>query len=258
MVCYILPAQSKDMKLLLFFLLLAVCSQAQPRKYVRQLVVVPLNETPDRLGNTSNYLLMASTPDGIILKQKQTFILRSAWQKEGDSVMNIGQGTISETDGYRLIMDARLQRGKAVHKMDAAIFLVPLPAPGKDSVIFKLARFAIQFRTVTDSSFYSRAGVLQHPAYYAIAGIADAMAADIRYTAMQMLQQSDPQDQTIVAGKYKGRPLFATMQQTTDREVITFLMYVYARPDKYMAHTFKISETYATWLVNGAPVIRAN
>ncbi len=246
------------MKLLLLFLLFTVHLQAQPRKYIRQLVVVPLNESPEKVGDTNNYHLLASTPDGIILKPKQTFILRSTWNQEGDSVINVGEGTVRETDGYRAVMDAKLYPDAAVHKMDAAIFLVLLQAPGKDSIIFKLARFDIQFQTVADSSFYSRAGVLLHPAQYPIARIANAMAADIRFTATQMLQQNDPQDQTIRTGVYSGRPLFATMQTTTSKQVISFLMYVYARPDKYMAHTFKISETYATWLINGAPAVKTN
>lgn len=58
----------------------------------------------------------------------------------------------------------------------------------------------------------------------------------------------------IQEGIFKGNKISDMMENVTEIEVKLFLGYVKARPQKYTSKSWKISETFATWLVNNSPV----
>ncbi|MEO7310523.1 MAG: hypothetical protein ABIX01_09005 [Chitinophagaceae bacterium] len=240
------------MKKLCFIVLMPLAILAQPRKDGRQLVALPINSEPDHLEG-SKYYLIVDKPVCVQIKPNQTFIVQSAWHKEGDSIVTIGAGTLSRINKKEAELTASITKGKEVLQGDVAMFLVPLKPPGKDSVFFKMARLAIGLTTVNDSLFYDRNAMLQNPAAYPTQDLAQAMAGDIRYTGAEMVKQENSQDQEIKTGKYKGQRLFAMMQVAKASDLLQFVQYVYAKPQKYMAHNWKVSETFATWVINGAP-----
>jgi hypothetical protein len=96
---------------------------------------------------------------------------------------------------------------------------------------------------------------LKAPETFPTQKLLELMAKDIRFTGNQMLTNYSSQDRDITSGAYKDQKLFAMMMKTKPDDVLDFLRYVYARPDKYKAHTWKISETFATWVINGAPKV---
>lgn len=240
------------MRTLLCLLLLPLFITAQT-KDGRQLVALTINSVPDRMESENEYYLMADLPAGVKLKPSQTFLLQSSWQKEGDSVVNIGAGTVRIIHNNYVELTALLNPGKKVRKGDMAMFLVPMKVPAGDTLFFKMARHDIAFKTVDDSLFYNRNIMLSQPESYPTFKILDAMAKDIRFTGKAMAAQNDGQDRTIKIGQYRGQKLFALMQKITAADVLKFIRYVYARPDKYKAHTWKVSETFATWVISGSP-----
>lgn len=246
--------QSKLMRKLVWLLLLPVFVTAQS-KDGRQVVAVTITQDPDET-ELDQYYLVANIPAAITLKPGQTFLLQSAWHKEGDSVVNIGAGTVRTLHDTYAELIATLYPGKKAKKGDMAMFLVPLALPGNDTLFFKLARYDISFSTVEDSLFYDRNTMLLNPYAYPAARLLEAMAKDIRFTGKVMATQSDSQAMEITNGKYKGQQLFAMMQKVHAGDVLQFVNYVYARPDKYKAHIWKVSEIFATWVINGAPVVK--
>ncbi len=241
------------MKKLFLVLLIPFSLQAQPGKDGRQLVALTINYEPDQLEASNKYYLIADKPKCVTIKPNQTFVLQSAWHSEGDSVVNTGAGTLQIMRKNEVELVATLKPYKTVQKGDVAMFLVPLKKPGKDSLFFKMARFAIGFTTVEDSLFYDRNKMLETPSLYPTQKLAQAMANDIHFTADEMIKQNNDQDQEIKSGKFKGQKLFAMMQKATATDVLLFMKYVYAKPSKYMAHNWKVSETFATWVINGTP-----
>jgi len=241
------------MKKLFFILLWPAALCAQKAKDDRQLVALIVNYEPDQLDKPDKYYLLADKPQCVNIKPNQTFVLQSTWHKEGDSTVPLGAGTLRKMNKNDVELVVTLYKNKQVQKGDVAMFLVPLKKPGKDSLFFKMARMAIGFTTVEDSLFYDRNTMLLNPATYPTQKILSGMAADIKYTADEMIKQNNSQDQEIQSGKYKGLRLFAMMQKVTEKDVQNFLKYVYAKPSKYMAHNWKVSETFATWVINGAP-----
>lgn len=242
------------MKTLLCLLLMPAFLPAQTTDG-RQLVAVTISYEPDQT-EPGQYYLVANVPAAIKLNPKQTFLLQSAWHKEGDSIVNIGAGTVRTIHDTYVELTANLYPGKKIQKGDMAMFLVPLAQPGSDTLFFKLARNDINFTTVEDSLFYNRNTILQNPSSYSVAVLLDAMAKDIRHTGKEMTAQNNSQDTEIALGTYKGQKLFAMMQKVKADDVLPFINYVYARPEKYKAHVWKISETFATWIINGAPAVK--
>lgn len=56
-----------------------------------------------------------------------------------------------------------------------------------------------------------------------------------------------------VEGIYEGIPISKIMDEVTDEDVKIFLGFVKAFPGKYIGKSWKISETFATWLINNSP-----
>jgi len=54
-------------------------------------------------------------------------------------------------------------------------------------------------------------------------------------------------------GPYANLPLSDVMSNITEEELQAFLRYVKAFPGNYVSRNLKISETFATWIVYGAP-----
>lgn len=62
----------------------------------------------------------------------------------------------------------------------------------------------------------------------------------------------DPREK-ITRGRFKGITWKEAMNKSTPGDLKAFLGFVRSFPGKYMGGTWKISETYATWLLNNAP-----
>ena len=56
------------------------------------------------------------------------------------------------------------------------------------------------------------------------------------------------------SGPYAGQKIYDIMSNVTKDDVAIFLGFVKAFPGKYIGKEWKISETFATWLINNAPV----
>jgi hypothetical protein len=54
-------------------------------------------------------------------------------------------------------------------------------------------------------------------------------------------------------GPYAGTPVSKIMEDATEEDINVFLGFVKAFPGKYIGKSWKISETFATWLINNSP-----
>jgi hypothetical protein len=55
------------------------------------------------------------------------------------------------------------------------------------------------------------------------------------------------------SGIYQGIPISKIMEDVVEEDVQVFLGFVKAFPGKYIGKSWKISETFATWLINNSP-----
>jgi CHAT domain-containing protein len=61
-----------------------------------------------------------------------------------------------------------------------------------------------------------------------------------------------------ISGKYTGRPVGVILKQAKPSDYRRFLRFVREYPGKYIGTPWKVSETFATWLVNNAPLSSAD
>lgn len=240
------------MRKILFVLLLPLCVNAQHPNTSRQLVALTITEIPDNI-DSNKYYLIVDKPDAVKVKPNQTFLLQSTWKKEGDSVVATGAGTVSIINEKTLELTATINAGKKVEQGDVVLFLVPLVKPVKDTLFFKMARLGISFTSIDDIIFYDRSKLLDDSTAYPTEKILNDMAKDIQRTVNALIELKSPLDQEIKSGNYKGQMMFAVMQKASSDDVLQFMKYVHAKPDKYKARKWRVSETFATWVINGAP-----
>jgi hypothetical protein len=124
-----------------------------------------------------------------------------------------------------------------------------------NGLLFKTGSHAISFTKVDESQFYYGIDIFSMPKEKETE-ILDSMAADIQFTGKAMLDQSPGQNRDVKGGIYDGKKLFIAMQEVKRNEVEEFLKYVIARPLKYAGHVWKVSEVFATWMINATPVIK--
>jgi hypothetical protein len=124
-----------------------------------------------------------------------------------------------------------------------------------NGVLYKAGSHAISFTKVDESQFYYNVDIFSMQKEKE-AEILDSMAADIQFTGKAMLKQSPEQDRDVKGGIYDGKKLFTAMQQVKRSEVEEFLNYVIAWHGKYAGNVWKISEVFATWMINATPAAK--
>lgn len=76
---------------------------------------------------------------------------------------------------------------------------------------------------------------------------------DIQFTGKEFEKQNDVQNVLIEMGKYKGKKVFTVMKECTEKDLNDFFSYIHYKPKLYAGKSWKISEIFATWAVEGAP-----
>lgn len=122
-------------------------------------------------------------------------------------------------------------------------------------LLAKLSLLNVQFANVYDSLFYTIEAPYSFISDNEEGEYFDKMVEDIKFTANAMLAQMPKSNTMLTDGRYKGSKLFDKMRTITASDLVLFLEYILARPNKYKGHTWKISEIFATWLVGGAPEV---
>ncbi len=132
------------------------------------------------------------------------------------------------------------------------------PGAAHRSVWRELAERAVLFRGRDQA-------LLAHPAYLARADDAElerdllrVAAADVRATAAAFrarVAERPELAKPLETGRYRGVTLLDAMQRATPETVAEFLRLVLAVPGKYMGGAWKIDETYANWILAGAPAV---
>lgn len=121
--------------------------------------------------------------------------------------------------------------------------------------IFKLLRNSIYLLAVDGGKKFYDLSFAQSGTKTAEVLIIDQLVDDIKYTAKEMIKMNDGQDVTIGSGRFKGKKLFAAMQEIKSTDVMDLLDYMIARPVMYAGNDWKVSEVFATWINGGAPTV---
>lgn len=237
----------------LFLLAPAVMSMAQ-KDSVRSFFAFPISEyMPEK--NDSVVVVQVQIPDASIvdIPLNKLGILKHRYQngKTLDTA-SIGYGRCSLIKGDYRYFGIRLYSGQTASPGDLVYLQLTIPLKYKGE-LFDISRHHIHLQMVDDSYIYRREDVYHFQNATEENKILDSLVADIHYTGRVMSGQMPEQNQVMNDGLFNGKKLFDAMQQATRKDLITFLRYINARPQKYAGHSWKISEIFATWMVSGTP-----
>jgi len=128
-----------------------------------------------------------------------------------------------------------------------------IPKSTKRSSFFSLAQNAIFFQSVYNKTYYT-----YYDALYALTPakekiLIDSMVADIKFVA-NFYGKDKASFPVIKEGKHTGKNVLDAMLLVTPVDVYNFFKFVNVNSKPYLANNWKISETYATWLMNGGSV----
>ena len=202
-------------------------------------VVVQLNKTdqfPVSLNDKQLGVLYHSYKNGITL----------------DTAM-IGWGRCNLIKADYYYFGIRLKKDQQPSEGDILYMKLKVPYV-YDGLLLKVMNHAIQFTNVYGDIFMNSNAIFINTKKDELV-ILDSMVNDIKLTGKAMLQQMPEQNQLVKDGIYKGKKLFDAMQEIKRNELESFLKYIIARPQNYAGNTWKISETYATWIAAGTPTV---
>lgn len=191
------------------------------------------------------------------IKEKQLGVLYHCYKNGSklDTAM-IGWGRCNLIKGDYYYFGIRLQKMQQASEGDLIYLKLKVPYV-YDGLLLNVVNHGIEFTNVYGEFFMNRNDVFAKSKKDELV-ILDSMVNDIQFTGGAMLQQIPEQNQLVTDGIYKGKKLFEAMQAVKRSELELFLKYVAARPKNYAGNTWKISETFATWMAGGTPTVIEN
>lgn len=237
----------------LFLMFFSVAIMAQ-KDSVRSIFAFPITEyMPEK--NDSLVVVQVQIPDASVadIPLNKLGVLKHRYQNgKALDTASIGFGRCSLVKGDYRYFGIRLYIGQTASPGDLIYLQLTIPLKYKGE-LFDISRHHIHLQMVDDSYIYRREEVYFFQNAAEENKILDSLVSDIHYTGDVMSGQMPEQNQVMNDGLFKGKKLFDAMQQATRKDLITFLRYINARPQKYAGHSWKISEIFATWMVSGTP-----
>ncbi len=167
----------------------------------------------------------------------------------------LAQGKITEvTDSSCIATVTILDTASVFQVYEGDMLHVVLPGKtGYQGIFYEIIDRAIYFSDQYNEPVYYFGDIFYYDSPSYEAELLEIMATDIQTLAADLVGTIEDQD--ITGGIYKGKTMLTAMIETTPRDVLSFLRYVSYWPGKYMGYNWKISETYATWLINNTPMV---
>lgn len=145
----------------------------------------------------------------------------------------------------------------SLRRGDIISFDVSIPKKSVRSIFFDVQALHIIFLDINKQPFYSLNSLLQNDGRAVQDSILKKIKEDIVETyegVKDMFDDSAAIKKPLPKGRYKGKTVLEVMRDVTEDDVLDFLFFVRSYPGKYMGNEYKISETFATWALNFAPV----
>jgi hypothetical protein len=204
--------------------------------------------------NDSVTIVQIQLPDGFTFKEKQLGLIKRNFTNNKTDTAMIGYGRCQLIKGDYYYFGIKLTNTK-VKPMPNDLFYTKFNyGTNYKGLVYNLTRNAVYFSSIYDSVFYKFSSALWLDEK-SEEEIINAFVSDIKFTAKAMEEQMPDQNKRIEGGIFNGIKLFTGMKTCTADEVKKFIEYVIAKPAKYAGNTWRISETFATWMDSGTPTV---
>ena len=148
--------------------------------------------------------------------------------------------------------------GKALQEGDIIYLDIVKQNDVFEDQLVEIATHYIQLLDVFDKPLYDQYDIFSNWTEADEKAGIDSIVADIRLTGNYFLQEDPSKDKPINEGRYKGKSVLTMMANCEVSVLKEFLDYMIARPRVYAGKQWKVSEIFATWLSNGAPMVIDN
>jgi hypothetical protein len=195
-------------------------------------------------------------PEGLKLMDKQLGLIWGVYDGKREETVQKGYGKCHLIKGnYYYFAIGNNNSGLALKKGDL-LYTFMDPVDIYQGFIPKLASHFIRLQNVYEEPFYDRYFVFNKWTKGDEKKIIDSMAMDIKFTGNHFLENNPEMDVIISGGIYKGKSTFKLMANCKSADVFNFFEYIIARPRIYAGREWKLSEIFATWLSEGAPMVK--
>jgi hypothetical protein len=188
-----------------------------------------------------------------VIEKEQIGLMRHNYSNSKDTAeIGWGKCQLIKTNYYYFAIHCR-DKNIQPQKNDMVYTMVDYPAAFKGR-LFGLVKNAIYFQHVTEEKFYeftTPASMNEQQENSLI----DSLVADLKYTGREMMKFHKELNTEVKGGMFDGKKVLEAMQTVTPHHVKAFIDYVLARPQKYAGNSWKISETFATWMVSNTPTV---
>lgn len=123
------------------------------------------------------------------------------------------------------------------------------------SIFFDLALMDIDFQNMDRKGIYQFDDLLFKDSKLFEDSLLKACAKDVYDTYDYLKSDSSFSSLQIknLIGRYNNKSVFDVMSSCTPKDIYAFLAFVKSYPGKYIGKSWKINETFATWVINNAP-----
>lgn len=241
----------KMMLIISFFVYANLSGQPDTTRFLR---AFPITDYIVELNDTVK-LVQVQLPDELSFSEKQLGLVRGVYNQSHSDTVQKGYGRCQLIKGnYFYFAIAHNKSGVPLKAGDLLYTFME-----GNSVYYgripKLASHFIRLQDVQETAFFDRFNVFLSWTSGEEGHLLDSMVADIRFTGNYFLEQDPSRDQVIPSGRFKGQQLFHVMKNCKVEYLEDFIDYILVRPRLYAGKEWKLSEIFATWLVNGSPAV---
>ena len=237
--------------LVLMLIPLLAPAQADSSKWLRGFPITDYIVTL----NDSVKVVQVELPEDMKISQKQFGVLYGRYDKSVEDAVQKGYGRCHLIKGnYYYFSIGNNTSGKELIAGDI-LYTYTEKIPLYFGLIPQLATHFIQLQDVHGKALYDRYAVFRAWSKLDEISLTDSLVADIQFTGQHFLENDPDADRLITKGTYKDKKVFYVMAECQTADLLPFLEYMAARPRLYAGSSWKISEIFATWLIEGAPMV---
>jgi hypothetical protein len=243
----------RKIMLALFFFFTAEIIAAQ-KDTVKLLVGFPITSYMTDLNDSMK--LVQIVPGGLWdIKDKQAGLVKGIYREGKPDTTTKGWGKCQLIKGDYYYFAIHIIDGATIFTAGDLLYTF-IKMPGKYiGRLTKIAGHYISLQKVTGENFFNRGDVFLGWSKQKEDALLDSMVADIHFTGKYFTKNNPGMNEKISTGRFTNKMVFETMMTNNRKDVSDFLDYIIARPLIYAGNSWKISEIFATWLVNGAPAV---
>ena len=225
----------------------------------KQILYFRIERVTNHHGRNYTATIKGGSNDGIFINSKG--ILRGVYKKSSDRNILLGNAEAIEVNPnystVNIVISDTVDTEKSPRKGDIVSLTVNIPKKYR-SIFFDLALLNVSFLTNEKDLFFH----LRHLIYFDRPALEDAismaMANDVKETIEYIDGLKDDQyanlNNPLKSGFYKNRSVVTVMKQINKNDIHAFMAFVKGFPGKYMGTDYRIDETFATWILNAAPI----